>query len=132
MLYFLLVHELAHVLGGVLIGLRSGKLRDFLLAVGVSLVVDADHFIDLFLWNKGKFYLFDVFSADYFRQSGKLYIFFHAYEYVLLLIILARWNKIFLVVALALLGHLIIDQLSYGPLEPNYFLLYRLFNNFSH
>jgi hypothetical protein len=99
--------------------------------------VDLDHFFDYYLafgfkWNW--FYFRNDFQV---LKSGKIYILFHAWELVLILMCLVFLFKnkcaktIFFSLALGLFFHLwtdvIIDQVS----PKAYFLIYRIDNNFS-
>jgi len=138
---FLIIHELIHFFGGLLVGyVFAKKFHDFkLIFVGVAagLLIDIDHLVDLFLYaipNR----MFDptlITKMDFFRLSGKVIVPLHSYELIFFIFILSfvmkKWKKYLLVISLSFLIHTIIDQLTYNPFILEYSFLYRLVNHFS-
>ena len=99
-------------------------------------LVDLDHFIDYFWafgFNWNWFYFKNAFPV---LKSGKIYVLFHGWEFVAILVLLVflfrnKYAKtIFLSLALGLFFHLwtdvVIDEVS----PKAYFLTYRIAHNF--
>ena len=149
----MIIHELTHLLLSVIAGLAVylifRKWQSFLAAILVGVFADIDHLIDFFLYKKSfSINLEEFFSGKYFDYSGKVYLFFHGYEYVVILLILAFLiylkNKkkllsakkvaisILLALSLSLFLHLVYDVFSYKPKWPTYSIIYRVVNNFDH
>jgi hypothetical protein len=114
--------------------------RRLLYCLGFALLsgflVDLDHFFDYFMaygfvWNFSHFI-----HEDFFNASGHNYVFFHAFEYVILLGLSAflakkKWTKIYLsILAVSLLGHLFIDIYLAGATIRSYFIIYRILTGF--
>lgn len=127
---------LSLIVGWVVWRIWKKKFLAFFFAVCGGFLVDMDHFIDYYLafglhWNW--FYFKNGYE---FLKAGKIYVLFHAWEYVIILLFLVYLTRskylktIFLGLALGLFIHLwtdvIVDQM---PIR-SYFLSYRLKNNF--
>lgn len=99
-----------------------------------GIFIDVDHHIEYFL-DKKKFPVDyqDLVKFCSHHQNGKLFLFFHSYESLLLLwfmIYIGQLGVIWSGVALGLTLHLVCDQFT-NPLKPlSYFLSYRIFCNF--
>ena len=139
---FLFLHEIVHILTGFIIGIifykRFKDIKLFISAVSVSLLLDLDHYIDLFLYTLRQNIVITplmIFTENYFAKSEKVYVIFHSYEIVILLLLLSLFrNKIkkyLLLLASSVLIHILIDQLTYRPFILEYFFVYRLINGFS-
>lgn len=137
-----------HVFFSFLAGFLVWKLygnndrKNFLLSIFFAFIagvlIDLDHFIDNFIffdWN----FNFDYFiRGEYFVRSGKNYILFHGFEYVLILFVIlkffAKTKKAKMIVAslvLAMLLHLLVDIFFFSIPLINYSILYRIFTNFA-
>jgi len=145
----LFLHILIHILLGFLAGIISWQIykKDlhahwqvflvFFSALASGVAVDLDHFIDYFL-AFGFQFNFDYFLSGYqFLKSDKIYIFFHAWEYVVIFVILAvilrkiLAKAIFFSLALGLFFHLSADcLLNEGMRQQAYSMVYRIKNNF--
>lgn len=138
----LLIHELLHLLFGASIGLvfwvtyRNTKL--LIASILTSLLLDLDHFIDLFLFTSQQNKLFTpwtIITENYFAGSGKVYVVFHSYEIVILLLIIGyymrRLRPYLLVVSASICAHILFDSFTYKPALFEYFLTYRIMNDFS-
>lgn len=101
-----------------------------------GLFIDVDHFFDYFhaygfVWN-----MQDFFAAKYFAQTGYNFVFFHGFEYVMLLAFSAYFiknknAKLYLIIlATSLFIHLMIDIFVAGVMPHEYFILYRLAHGF--
>ena len=98
--------------------------------------IDLDHFLDHFL-TFGFHFNYDYFiRGEYFLRTGKTYIVFHGFEYVIILGILSiflqdkKKKMIFIALTLAMFFHLIVDILLFSIPIKNYFILYRIFHDF--
>lgn len=102
-----------------------------------GVLIDIDHFIDHYL-AFGFTFNYDYFIAgEYFLKSNKAYVFFHAFEYVVIASIFAIFLKdrkikmIFCGLALGMLSHLLIDSFLFPNSIEGYSILYRLLNGFN-
>lgn len=135
----LLIHELLHILiliPPALFLWKRYQRKDlvvllFILGIGM----DVDHLLEYFLvfdhWSL-TFFL----SGDSFLKLDRVIIFFHGWEYVLLLSFLLfhsrkRRKPVILAVLLGITGHLVWDQLSNTSNPLGYFILYHLLHGFS-
>lgn len=98
--------------------------------------IDLDHFFDHFL-TFGFNFNYDYFiKGEYFLRSGKTYIVFHGFEYVIILGILSiflqdkKKKMILTSLMLSMFFHLIVDILLFSIPIKNYFILYRIFHYF--
>jgi membrane-bound metal-dependent hydrolase YbcI (DUF457 family) len=67
------------------------------------------------------------------HKEKRLYLFFHAYEYLFvlwLLIYFSYLGKFWIGIAIGLTTHLIFDQFTNPIKPPFYFLTYRIINKF--
>jgi len=112
------------------LGIIAGVLGGFL--------IDLDHVLEYFFVFGLNFNIFHFFSGWQFLKSDKIYIIFHAWEWLLLLLLLAwilkryRNVKIFLIIlAWAMAVHLVSDSLiNYYPWKF-YAISYRASQDFS-
>ena len=102
-----------------------------------GVLIDLDHFIDHFL-AFGLSFNYDYFiKGEYFLKSGKAYILFHGFEYVVILwiaviFIKSKRNKMVLCAfVLAMFSHLLIDTFLFTNPIKGYFILYRILYGFS-
>ncbi|MFA5961782.1 MAG: hypothetical protein WC848_03825 [Parcubacteria group bacterium] len=99
-------------------------------------LIDLDHFIDYFLafgWN----WQWEYFQNGYqFLKSGKIYVFFHGWEYVLIFLLLVYLLKsklaktVFLALALGVFFHLVADVIIDDTPVKSYFISYRISHHF--
>jgi len=108
----------------------------FLSAIIGGVLIDLDHFIDYFLVF-GKNFRLDYFNNGYqFLKSGNLYIFFHAWEYAIILMLLVFTIKskalksVFLGLALGLLLHIGTDVVVDRIPPKTYLIINRIDKNF--
>jgi len=133
----LILLELPHLLPAILISFFVYRKFRCLKLIGIvfaaSFLIDLDHLFDLYLFT-GHLKFWQIFSGmDFFAGSQKVYVLAHGWE---LAAFLSFWGwlkrkPIVLVIGLAFLGHILVDQLTYTPHPLAYFLSYRLLNNFS-
>ena len=136
-------HELTHLLITVLISFFIWRrFRDFRLILVVFLFgifIDIDHWFDYFVWFGSKINLSNFFHvASYVHQSGKVYIPFHGWEFIIIFWLVGRWlGKIFKIkgmewaITISYLAHLLWDNFSFTHHPLAYSFLFRLINNFS-
>jgi hypothetical protein len=137
----LFFHLSIHVAFGLLAGFLVWRIYrrpfwSFLCSIMAGVFVDFDHFIDYFLAFGWSFNLYYFNQGFEFLKSNKIYIVFHGWEYVAVLIVLWLIAKnrtaktIFLALALGLFVHLSADvYLDKVPVKF-YSIIYRAENNF--
>lgn len=138
----LFAHEMLHFSAGIIMFFALykmfGQIKYGVIAFWVSLLIDADHFLESLLVNRFKFYkIFDDYPHIYWQKLGKMTILFHSWE---LLVLIAILGKIFgqtpLVMAIILpaILHYLIDIFIYKSFKKMptflYFLTYRLYYRF--
>ena len=121
-------HFIAAILAGVLIYLLFGQLTLSFLTFMISFFVDVDHVLDYLFAEGFKVDVISFFSGAFFGKWKKIVLPFHAWEYVLILLILFWvWgNPLFAAIAVALFSHYSVDFLTNKVTKPAYFLLYRI------
>ena len=133
----LLIHFFFSLLAGFLVfRIWKKPLASFASAIFGGVLVDSDHLID-YLLAFGYHFRLDYFTQGYqFLKSDKIYILFHAWEYVavLLLIALLVKNKtarsIALGLGIGLFFHLSTDVVIDAVPIRTYSIIYRAENNF--
>lgn len=134
----LIYHETIHFLISTIIAFfvyrKYHNIRLVFLTYFVGIGLDIDHLFDYFAYSGISFFNLQHFlNAEYFCPSGHLYILFHAWEWLILMLLLSR-KKIFrpwvYVIFMALLGHLILDQISNNMTATGYFITFRILNEF--
>lgn len=96
--------------------------------------IDVDHLLDYFLfYKKLSFNLIDFLSVKYFEIKQTGYLLFHAWEYVLIMLMFYFFtkNKFLLIFSLAIGSHLLWDSLSNGLGFDFYFIFVRALNDFA-
>ena len=137
----LVFHLASHISASLIIGFviwkkTHKKTYAFLGALLGGVFIDLDHFIDYYLTFGLRFNLHYFLNGYEFLKSDRVYIIFHAYEYVILLIVISffikrKITKAFIIaLAIGIFSHLIIDVYVNNMKPQSYFILYRLRNNF--
>lgn len=131
-------HVLLSVFAGVLAGRITKEWKYALLAALVGgVLVDLDHLLDYFLQFGFTFNLQQFLGGAQFSMSGKLYIFFHAWEYVPVFLVAYFFVKhveakaVLLGLALGLFLHLCADVVIDGMPFTAYSILCRMNEAFS-
>ena len=83
----LIMHLVSAVLIGALIYLKTYNLVYLMIFIMGAVFVDLDHLIDYFIYYKNKFRLYDFMRCLYLR-SGKVYVFLHSWEMVIIILFL--------------------------------------------
>jgi hypothetical protein len=137
----LLLHISIHILLGLVAGFIAWKLwkRPFLAffsGILGGVAVDVDHLVDYFL-AFGIHFNLNYFIWGYsFLKSDKIYLLFHAWEYVVILLVLVLLFKnkaiktVFFGLALGLFFHLSADVVIDKLPMRSYSIIYRAKNNF--
>ncbi len=100
------------------------------LAVLGGILIDLDHFLDYFMYYGAKFDIRD-FVCNRFLASGKIYLVFHAWELIFILLGLSFFVSWIFPLAISMAAHILFDQLTNHPGEPFfYFLAYRWYHKF--
>ena len=143
-MFTLLLHEIGHSATYFLLAIALTKVLKYekypwkliLLGYIVTIGLDADHLLDYMLatgWNGFSFKNF-IYS-DYMLMTGKVYLIFHAWEWVLLSVLFyllfhEKYN-FFLFIAIGIAAQLLFDTVSYGFNWDAYFIFHRAFVNFN-
>ncbi len=138
----LLFHETFHLLFSLLTGFIVWKIwskiwASFLPALMGGLFIDLDHLLDYYLVLGFNFKIENILNGVYFSESGKAYVLFHGWEYVLTFITLVFMFKnktaksLFLALALGITLHLFIDMASYNVPMQKYSVFFRAGQGFS-
>lgn len=96
-----------------------------------GIFIDLDHLIDYALYFGARFDLQDFLGSSA-LASGKIYLFLHSWEIVLILFLmgLAARTAPLLALSLGMAGHLIVDQVQIKNPRA-YFLVYRMLKKFN-
>jgi hypothetical protein len=99
-----------------------------------GVLIDIDHYLDYYIIRKKFPYRYkDLVDFCFDAKENKNYLFFHAYEFLLILWLLIYFFNLGLIwtgIALGLTTHVIFDQF-FNPIKPLfYFLTYRIANQF--
>ena len=130
-----------HLASGVVLGTAFlsafGKVGPAVTAAAASIFCDLDHVIEYGVYcvkNKKKIKLSEFLSGSYFKHKGTIYIIFHAYEYLIALIVLLfianryKWKiRDFIAAVTAGYGlHLLLDTIGNECTLRGYFISYRM------
>ena len=99
-----------------------------------GILIDIDHYLEYCISKKKFPYRYkELLDFCLYHKESKLYLFFHAYEYLIILwlsIYFFDLGKIWIGIAIGLTAHLIFDQFT-NPIKPLfYFLTFRIKNKF--
>lgn len=129
-------HFILSIIAGAIVGYFTHNWWTIPVALISGFFIDADHLIDYLLYRGAKFNLAEFLSGRIFDLSGKVYVFFHGFEYAIILIILGiaipNLSWLFLSLGFSNLFHLIYDTVSNKPVWPAYSIIYRAAVKFDH
>jgi len=136
----MLKEEFTHFTLSILVGLVIGYFfHNYWSVVAVLItgfLIDSDHLIDYFVFSKGRFNYSQFKSGSYFDDSGKVYVFFHGFEFAIILIILgivvSNLSWLFFSLGFSNLIQLLFDTVANKPIWPTYFITFRIAKNFDH
>lgn len=112
--------------------LTKEVVASFMVFVSGFLLIDLDHFIDFWVYKKRVTYSNEFFDK-YYKRLGKIYIFFHSFEIMLLLGIFFYVFKFGIVgigIMVGMLFHLALDLLFNDVHPLSYFLIFRILKGF--
>lgn len=104
----------------------------FLISFFVGILIDVDHVYD-YIREEKRFDLKHLFIKSYLGDFKKMYLFFHAYEYIPLAFLAGYLMNNFtlpLVFSISYIFHLLSDQFSNNTKPLGYFLIYRIIVKF--
>lgn len=137
--FHLLLHIITSLIAGYIVWKIWGKaMSAFLWGFIGGTLIDLDHLLDYFLAFGWSFNI-EYFAKGYqFLKSDKIYILFHGWEYVIILLVIAIWavkNKVIksviLALALGLCFHLSVDTITNeGAKISTYSVIYRVKRSF--
>lgn len=130
----------AHIISSTIAALvveTSTHSTEAALATLISgIFIDIDHLFDYFLrYSKRKLGFRDFFLTHQWGPQGKLYLVFHCWEYLPILIILtfiSKYHFLFLGIFWGVLIHLLLDHLNNKGHTLTYFLFFRWKSNFKY
>ena len=127
----LLIQEIFHGVFALplayLIWVKTKSFKKAILVILLTYLIDIDHFLDYFLYYGMKININDFLSASYFEITKRAIVPFHAWEWALILAILAYkkgWASFFTILLFSLLPHLIYDSITVGS-AIFYSIIYR-------
>lgn len=134
----LLAHEIIHGLFALpfayLLYKKTNSWKKFFAVILVTYLIDLDHLIDYFSFYGLKINLLKMMDNSYFELPHRAFIFFHAWEWILILGVLAwkkGWRSPYTFLFLGLIPHLIFDSTHVGSLRF-YSVIFRAINSFSY
>lgn len=107
-----------------------------IVAIIGGVLIDLDHLIDYFIAFGPGFNLSQFLQSQQFEYNKKIYVLFHAFEFIpLFLLGLIFFKKklhkaLILAFTIAVLFHLLLDSVSYNLRPGVYFISYRIMHNF--
>jgi len=112
--------------------------RAVVICFAAAILCDLDHIFEFwaaygFTLNPIKFWKVTLSKRNYFKETGKVHLFFHGWEYIIIVMIAgAVTSKYNLAVSFSLgYGlHLLWDQVNFGKHALSYSLLFRLQQDF--
>lgn len=113
------------------------KVKYILVGMLLTLLIDCDHLLDYILYFGFNFSLEQLLSARYFVNSGKVRVILHAWEWLVLLLVLYNvfnkdlYKKVIFLLFIALISQLIVDVFTYNTSFLSYSILFRAYHNFS-
>lgn len=126
----LLLHLSFSIIGALFTYLKTQDITYALIFILGGIFIDLDHFIDYFLAYGYRFNIMRFFNCI-FIKNGKLYVFLHSWEIMIVLLIVGMANGVHwpIILCLACSMHILIDNLQKN--KPFvYFLAYRFSKNF--
>ena len=137
----LLIHEILHLLVGTVLGLllarvgkRPGGLSWTLLS---SLLIDIDHVVDYLQTVGPRWDARALTTGSYFASSGRVMVLFHSWELAVVMMAIGlivsdkKYSVPLLGLSIGMIGHLLVDQITYSQPWATYFLVVRCLHGFA-
>jgi len=99
--------------------------KNFLILFAVVFLIDLDHLVDYFSYYGFSWHINEVITGEFYMQARSSYVPLHAWEWAILLGVLAKirgWKSYYTAILFGLLPHLIFDSFIVGS-----FLFYSIF-----
>lgn len=128
-----LIHGLIAVPFAFILWKKTRSYKSLIVLFFATYLIDLDHLVDYFSFYGFKFSLREFLGGDYFGITKRAFVPFHAWEWVILIGVVAKkrgWKSLFTILVLALLPHLIFDSIVQNDFLI-YSIIYRSINNFS-
>src|SRR3989338_7273878 len=130
-----IIHFVSALIGAVVFYFFTHNFSQSIILIFVALFIDVDHLIDycIYLKHSKRAFSFSYFLAGkYFHAQNRIYVFFHAWEYVLILLTfsLAGWGSLYGAIAAGLSIHYIVDTLTNNVTVDTYLLSVRIMQKF--
>ena len=131
-----------HLFGHFVIGLgisffvfkKTKNIGYIFLCLLASFLIDVDHLFDFWMAYGFSLDLGKFFEINFFKINGKVFVPFHSWELVGLILLLSKFAKkykwVLLTVSLAMFGHILWDAISYKIVAIDYSLIYRSVHDF--
>jgi len=100
----------------------------------VGVLLDIDHLFEYFTHTGMNINIKRFFHYSYQIKYKRLYLFFHAYEYLIfiaLITIIAGYHPLLIAIGIGMMQHLLLDQIYNQARPMAYFISYRIKNGFS-
>jgi hypothetical protein len=119
---------------GALFWAKSRDVRTLAISIIFGVLVDLDHLLDYMYAEKRLIFdLKEFMATGYWRKSGRIFLLFHAFEYLPLVYVVwhaLKGRKWAVAATAAMSSHVVADHLV-NDLKPwGYFILYRLAHRF--
>lgn len=132
----LILHEFFHFLLAVPFAIflwkKTGSKKQIFILFLATIFVDLDHLVDHFVYSGFNLNISNFLSGEYFVTTHKAFTPLHAWEWLLILAILARyrgWNSLYAALFFGLLPHIIIDSIVTG--RPWFYsIIFRVYRGF--
>lgn len=130
-----IIHFISALLGAVVFYSFTHNFSQSIILIIVALAIDVDHLIDYFIYlrRSNKTFSFSYFLAGkYFHAQNRIYVFFHAWEWVVILLLysLAGWGSIYGAIAAGLAIHYVVDTATNNVTVDTYLLSVRVIEKF--
>ncbi len=130
-----IIHFVSALFGAVVFYFFTHNFSQSIILIIVALFIDVDHLIDYFIYlrhSNNKFSFSYFLAGKYFHAQNRIYVLFHAWEWVLILLLLsfAGWGSMYGAIAAGLAIHYIVDTLTNNVTVDTYLISVRLLEKF--
>lgn len=119
---------------GALFWARSRDWRTMVIALGFGVLIDLDHLFDYwYAQRRPQIDLAEFMTSRYWRRSGRLFVLFHAFEYlpfVFLAFQALKGRRWAMAATVAMSSHVLADHLANDLRPLGYFITYRIKHRF--